>query len=71
VATVNEQWVLDGSQEVCSSSKLLTKAHHAFRRAVAGVLESLSALAHAHLELGVASPFLASAFLRCSPNPSI
>ena len=25
---------------------------------VAGVLESLSSMAHAHLELGVASPFL-------------
>lgn len=30
-------------------------------RVVAGALESLSALAHAHLELGVASPFLVSA----------
>lgn len=26
----------------------------------AGVLESLSAMAHAHLELGIASPFLVS-----------
>ena len=30
---------------------------------VAGVLESLSAMAHSHLEIGVASPFLVSAFL--------
>lgn len=30
---------------------------------VAGALESLSALAHAHLELGVASPFLVSSMM--------
>lgn len=34
---------------------------------VAGVLESLSAMAHAHLELGIASPFLVSS---CSFPPS-
>jgi hypothetical protein len=52
---------LDGSQEVSSGSKLLATAHH---QIVAGVLESLSALAHAHFELGVTSPFLVSAVIR-------
>ncbi len=34
--------------------------------AVAGALEALCAMAHAHLELGVASPFLVSAiYVRC------
>lgn len=56
--TANERSVLGGSQEVSSGSKLLAMAHH---QIVAGVLESLSALAHAHLELGVTSPFLVSA----------
>jgi hypothetical protein len=30
----------------------------AYAKLVAGAIESLSAMAHAHLELGVASPFL-------------
>lgn len=58
VRTAKEQLALGGSQEVGSGSKSLATAHH---QIVAGVLESLSALAHAHLELGVASPFLVSA----------
>ena len=57
----NELLVLAGSQEVCSGLKPLAMAHHALHQIVAGVLESLSALAHAHLEIGVASPFLVSA----------
>ena len=57
--TEKEPWASDGSQEVLAAVRsllLLTV------ETVAGALESLSALAHAHLEIGVASPFLVSLY---------
>lgn len=35
---------------------------------VAGVLESFSSMAHSHLEIGIASPFLVSCSLYFLPN---
>ena len=47
--------------EVCSSSTRLSTIIGVFL--VAGTLEALSAMAHKHLQLGVASPFLVSIHL--------
>jgi hypothetical protein len=50
---------LAGSQEVNLISDIC-KSHLDMFLSVAGALESFSALAHALLEIGVASPFLVS-----------
>ena len=58
--TVGFGWFAGGKYHVLI---IKDNAINSMELIVAGVLESLSAMAHSHLEIGVASPFLVSAFL--------
>lgn len=56
-----------GGESVSGSRYLSTNS----MCSVAGTLESLCAMAHAHLELGVASPFLVSFCLTCLSSSDV